>query len=128
MGFQTISARELNRCVHENRWMIIDLRSPEEYRACHIRGAANIPYEELEELLSDPGKAVRASVFELLRDRGFSAGNPLGQELVLYCERGATSMAAARELAELGFGVKSVVGGIRAYRGPYLEGTDRQFR
>lgn len=128
MEFQTISARELNRCVKDSRRMIIDLRSPQEYGACHIQGAVNFPYEELEEILAEWGRNGRPAVCEALRLKGFSRGNPLAQELVLYCERGAASMAAARELTALGFRVKSVVGGIRAYRGPYLAGTDRQFR
>ncbi len=128
MGFQTISARELNLCVRDGRRIIIDLRSPQEYGACHIRGAVNLPYEELEQMLSAAGKSGRTAVYEALSRRGFPTGNLLKQELVLYCERGATSMAAARELAELGFRVKSVVGGIRAYRGPYLAGTDRRLR
>ena len=98
MDFETIPAKDLNRCVREGSSVIIDLRSPEEYREAHMKGAVNIPYEELEGKVSD---------FR-------------GQELVLYCERGSTSMAAARELAEKNYHVKSVVGGIRAYRGPYL--------
>ena len=46
------------------------------------------------------------------------------QEIILYCERGSVSMAAARDLAEKGYRVKTVVGGIRAYRGANLEGID----
>lgn len=98
MDFETIPAKELDRYVREGRGVVIDLRSPEEYREAHIRGAVNLPYEELE------------SRFAYSRD----------QELILYCERGATSMAAARELAEKHYRVKSVVGGILAYRGPNL--------
>ncbi len=95
MDFETIPARELDRFVREGR-VIIDLRTPQEYRAGHIRGAINLPYEQLEESFSSL---------------------PEG-ELVLYCERGSVSMAAARKLAARNHRVKTVVGGIRAYRGP----------
>lgn len=97
MDFETIPAKELNRCVQEGL-VIIDLRSPGEYRSGHIKGAVNLPYDQLEEW--EPGLPER--------------------ELVLYCERGSISMAAARELAARNYRVKTVVGGIHAYRGPYL--------
>ncbi|MDO5344330.1 MAG: rhodanese-like domain-containing protein [Lachnospiraceae bacterium] len=104
MEFETIPARDLNRYVRDRHSVIIDLRSPEEYQEAHIMGAVNIPFEELEKGLP------------------YSRA----QELVLYCERGSTSMAAARELAEKNYRVKSVVGGIHAYRGPYLVEGKRQ--
>ena len=102
MGFETIPARELDRLVLNGRGIIVDLRSPEEYRQRHIRGAVNLPYEQ------------------------WNGRFPYSdqQEIILYCERGSISMAAARDLAEKGYRVKTVVGGIRAYRGANLEGID----
>ena len=110
MWFETIPARELDRFVTEERGVIIDLRPRDEYLMHHIRGAQNFPYEELERCL------------EQMAERGETVCLPVprGEELILYCERGAVSMAAARELADLGYRVRSVVGGIRAYRGKYL--------
>lgn len=102
MGFETIPAKELDRLVPSGRGVIIDLRSPEEYRQRHIRGAINLPYERWN------GKFPYSEQ----------------QEIILYCERGSVSMAAARDLAEKGYRVKTVVGGIRAYRGANLEGID----
>ena len=102
MGFATIPARELDRLVLNGRGIIVDLRSPEEYRQRHIRGAINLPYERWN------GKFPYSEQ----------------QEIILYCERGSVSMAAARDLAEKGYRVKTVVGGIRAYRGANLEGID----
>lgn len=98
MDFETIPAKELNHIVREGRAVIIDLRTQEEYRKAHIKDAVNIPYETIQE------------TFPYGKER----------ELVLYCGRGSTSMAAARELAEKGYRVKSVVGGLAAYRGPYI--------
>lgn len=107
MVFEAIPAKDLNRIVEEGRGIIIDLRSGKEYREKHIKGAVNIPYEELE------GDVPCSE----------------GQEIILYCERGSVSMAAARALAAYGYRVKSVVGGIQAYRGPYLvSGEEKSFR
>ena len=98
MDFEAIPAKALDRYVREGRAVVIDLRSPEEYRAGHIMGAVNLPYEEgIGQIPYDPSR-----------------------ELVLYCSRGSVSMAAARELAARNYRVKTVVGGLRAYRGPYL--------
>ena len=93
LDFGMIAANELDRYVEDGEAFIIDLRMPEEYRRCHIKGAVNIPYGRL----------------------GQCRELPRGRTLVLYCERGAVSMVAAKELAR-GYRVKTVIGGIHAYR------------
>ena len=97
--FETIPAKDLDLLIHKKNCFIIDLRMPDEYMERHIKGAVNIPYHRL----------------------GNCRSLPDDMELVLYCERGSVSMIAARELAEKGYHAKSVVGGIHAYRGRYLE-------
>ena len=91
MDIPLISPRKLDQYVdrYPGIW-IVDVRSGEEYRRSHIRHAVNIPYE--------PGQ-----IWKL----------PRGKEIVVYCERGATSMAAARAV--------SVAGGITEYKGRNLE-------
>lgn len=91
---ETISARELDRYVSDESSVIIDLRSLREYAKDHVEGAVNIP-------------------------QGRFFGEPVRwktRTLILYCERGALSMAVARELERKGYRTKSVVGGFRAYR------------
>lgn len=39
---------------------------------------------------------------------------------MICCERGAASMAEGKRLAENGYEVKTVIGGMHAYRGRYL--------
>ena len=75
--------------------LIIDLREPESYRKSHIRGAVNIPYEELSE----------------------SPPLPKEKLLIFYCDRGGASMAAARDYVRRGYRTRSVIGGFGAYRG-----------
>ena len=86
MDIPLISPRKLDQYVerYPGIW-IVDVRSGEEYRRSHIRHTVNIPYE--------PGQ-----IWKL----------PRGKEIVVYCERGATSMAAAREMIRQGYRAVSV--------------------
>ena len=99
MDIPLISPRKLDQYVdrYPGIW-IVDVRSGEEYRRSHIRHAVNSPYE--------PGQ-----IWKL----------PRGKEIVVYCERGATSMAAAREMIRQGYRAVSVAGGITEYKGRNLE-------
>lgn len=93
MNSQLISAKEVDRYAFRNEYVIVDIRSPREFRERHIKGAVCIPYERLFEQA------------KLLKNR----------TLILYCDRGGLSLKAAKELEERGISAKSVVGGIRAY-------------
>jgi rhodanese-related sulfurtransferase len=100
---ETIAARDIDRYIFDKSYLLVDVRKPSEYRKQHIRGAVCIPHEYL-----------------LQRIKGL--GNTIP---ILYCDRGGLSMQAARELEEQGFRAISVVGGIQAYRGRYLEQDSR---
>ncbi len=93
MDNQLVSAKEVNRYAFKNEYVIIDIRSPKEFREKHMKGAVCIPYERLFQQV------------HLLKDR----------TLILYCDRGGLSLKAANELQEMGYNAKSVVGGIEAY-------------
>lgn len=97
-GLGMISADTLDGYIHRPGVLIIDLRSREEYLQGHIEGALSIPYEAFEDC----------------------ARLPRDKLLVLYCDRGSASLVKGRELAERGYRVQSVTGGIHAYRGKYL--------
>ena len=99
MDFEMITPGQMERYVDDPDALIIDLRTPEEYRERHIRGAVNIPYEKVQ----------KGCMF------------PMDMCLVLYCERGSSSMSAAKALSGRGYRVKTVVGGIHAYRGKMTE-------
>lgn len=98
MDIPLVSPRKLDQYVarYPGVW-IVDVRSGEEYRRSHIRYAVNIPYE--------PGKK-----WNLTGEK----------EIVVYCERGATSMAAVREMIRQGYRALSVAGGITEYKGRNL--------
>ncbi len=97
-NLDTLSPDELDRYVDHPDFIIIDVREPEEFRNGHIRGARNIPYEKLmEQIFLSKEKTI-----------------------ILYCSRGSASLAAGRKMAQQGYDVLSVVGGIREYRGRNL--------
>lgn len=99
MEFETISPREIDAFLFREGYTVIDIREPRDFRRLHLKGAVCIPYEQLEDRVRFLKK----------------------QTLVLYCERGGTSLMAARALAEKGYRVKTMIGGIQAYRGRNLE-------
>lgn len=103
MSLKTISANEIDRYIFDKNYLLIDVRKPAQYRRLHIRGAVCIPRDYL-----------------LKRMKGLGRIIP-----VLYCDRGGLSMQAARELHEAGYQAISVIGGIQAYRGRYLESDTR---
>lgn len=97
-NLETISPKMLDYYVDSKRAFIIDLRTEEEYAKGHIRNAHLIPYTG--------GR--------------FPYMPPKQYEIALYCERGSLSLLAARELAREGYRVRSVIGGIHAYKGRNL--------
>lgn len=99
MEVETISPREIDAYLFREGYTVIDIREPREFRKLHLKGAICIPYEQLEKRVG------------LLKK----------QILVLYCQRGGSSLAAARSLSEKGYRVKSMIGGIEAYKGRNLE-------
>ncbi len=87
---QTLAGKDLERYRREHpRAMLIDLRPRQDFRISHVRGAVNIPYPSL-------GKVMGSL--------------PVDSELVFYCERGGSAMAAARRLSEKGYRTAAVIG------------------
>lgn len=73
---------------------LVDVRTPEEYRAGHVAGARNIPVHELGSRLT-----------ELAKDK----------PVVLYCRSGARSSSAARLLGQAGFQAVHDIGPMSAW-------------
>jgi rhodanese-related sulfurtransferase len=75
--------------------LLVDVRDPDEFEEGHINGAINIPLHEL-----------RSRLGELPRDR----------ELWVYCRVGQRGYYATRLLAQRGFRVKNLPGGMLTYQ------------
>lgn len=101
MSFPTITLDELESYLDQGKDMVVvDLRNRSSYQMSHIRGAVNIPFNEIDNNLAD-----------LPRDK----------MLVLYCSRGGQSLRASCYLSQMGCQVVNVANGITYYRGKYLE-------
>lgn len=103
MMYPTITMRELEAYLGgKEDIMLIDLRSRDAFACCHLQGAVNLPYEELEDSL------------KLL---------PHNKLLIFYCTRGGQSMLACNHLSALGYRVMNVGNGLCLYRGKYMVRT-----
>lgn len=72
--------------------LVLDVRTPGEYRAGHYEGALNLPLQELETRLDE------------LKDKQ--------RAVVVYCASGMRSAQAARILASAGFSDVTNAGGL----------------
>ena len=106
MSYPTISMRELECWILCGKPMeLIDLRDRRSYAYSHLKGAVNIPYEELESMAEE-------GVLERCKDA----------PMVLYCTRGSQSMLACNHLSARGYPVVNTAGGLAAYRGSSMVG------
>lgn len=87
--------------------IVLDMRSPEDYALCHVKGALSLPHRRI--------SAETTKEF------------PRDAMLVTYCWGVAcnSSTKGAAKLAALGFSVKEMIGGIEYWRheGCPVEGT-----
>ncbi len=68
----------------DERPVVLDVRSPEEYAEGHVPGAVNVPYDQI---------SARLDSLDAYRDRGF----------VVYCRTGRRAGIAETVLIEAGF-------------------------
>jgi len=71
-----------------NGAVIVDVRTPEEFKAKHVEGAINLPIEEI----------MKGHLQKLPKDK----------EIVVYCRTGSRSSASAKVLKEEGWSVYDV--------------------
>ncbi len=95
MTFSIVYPRDIERLRVERRAIVVDIRSRDEYRRGHWQGAINYPQEEVADYTS-----------VLTKQR----------LVILYCERGGSSMQLARDLGKAGYEVGTVIGGYEAMK------------
>ena len=79
----------------EERPLLVDVRTPQEFSQGHIPGALNIPVDEL-----------RARLAEFPRDR----------PIAIYCQVGQRGYLATRILQQAGLSAANIGGGYKTYR------------
>jgi phage shock protein E len=82
--------------------VLLDVRTPEEYRSGHVPGSVNLPLDRLS-------------------SRQFSPDTPL----FVYCLSGARSAQACAWLSRQGCRTVRNLGGITSYRGPVERGGSK---
>lgn len=92
---------DINRGIAEfgqmSNAVLLDVRTPKEYREGHIPGSRNVPLHELDDALGLIG----------------SRNTPV----FVYCASGARSRRAAYALQEMGYTRVRNLGGVAAYSG-----------
>lgn len=74
---------EIETIMEENEYIIVDVRTEEEYEEIHVAGAINIPYDEI----------------------GESSNLDKDKIIFVYCRSGARSEKAFNTLTNLGYTV-----------------------
>lgn len=111
MFFETIRAADIFRYRINGKCILIDLRDNSKYCMGHIPSAINIPYQDLQNRLPE---------LKTLVKKRSEKNQPA--YVILYCDRGNTSLLASRDLYKEGFCIKNVYGGMQNYRGPLVRG------
>lgn len=104
-----VSTLEATRLINAGSIVVLDVRSETNYLAGHLNRAVNIPFGQLKARLNELEKK--------------SAKN-----ILVYCDRGQRSLAAAKILMSLGKTVHNLQGGIAAWREanlPVEQGADK---
>lgn len=73
----------LESVLSQNNYVVIDVRTKEEYDAGHVKGALNVPYDEIDESL------------DVEKDK----------TILVYCQSGRRSKIAYDDLRSLGYEV-----------------------
>ena len=99
--FDLFKQPDVNRGVEEYQStsgaVLLDVRTPEEYRSGHIPGSKNIPLQAI--------------------DKVASVAENKDTALYVYCQSGARSRQAAGMLKQMGYRNVNNIGGIAAYAG-----------
>ena len=100
---QTMTYEELqNKLNAQENFVLLDVRTQEEFDAGHIASAVLLPYDEIN---------VKAAT--VLPDKE--------KEIVLYCRSGRRSAIAKKALVELGYKDVEDYGGINRWKGELVK-------
>lgn len=78
----------LTKIIEENNYVIVDVRTNEEYEELHVKDSINIPLQEIDE--------------EIELDKT--------KKILVYCRSGARSKSAATKLQSMGYDVLDLGG------------------
>ena len=100
---QTMKYEELqNKLNAQENFVLLDVRTQEEFDAGHIAGAILLPYDEIN---------LKAATVLLDKEK----------EIVLYCRSGRRSAIAKKALVDLGYKDVEDFGGINRWKGELVK-------
>lgn len=102
MNYQNVEASEISSRYQQekDRYVWVDVRTPEEYEEGHIPGTLHIPHDQMEQRHDELAK---------LKD----------QNILLICRSGMRSVFAAEILADKGYtNLHNLKGGMLEWTGP----------
>jgi len=102
---QVIMAEAMDIMDTEQDYIILDVRTPEEFRERHIPGAVNVPNE-----------SIGAAEPEVLPEKD--------QLILVYCRSGNRSKQASQKLAAMGYTNVVEFGGINDWPGATVSETE----
>lgn len=88
-----ISVSEFDK-INKDNYVLLDVRTSDEFENGHIEGAINIPIDNLRNRLNELDK---------------------GKDIILYCQVGLRGYIATRILLQNGYKVKNLSGGYKSY-------------
>ena len=95
-NLETFSVLTPDQAVeHYEDAIIVDVRTPEEFKESHLKNAVNIPVDEIETRFAT----------EVTNDKS--------KKIFLYCKSGVRAINAMEKLKSLGYGKLYSIGGIK---------------
>ena len=108
IDYRQITQEEAARIMAEEDYILLDVRTEEEYAEGHIPGAINIPNED-----------IGTDELPQLSDKA--------QVILVYCRSGRRSKEAAEKLAALGYTHILEMGGIMTWTGEVVAAEEDEF-
>lgn len=99
--YQSITMPEFEQLVKQGEVSILDVREPNEFSGGHIKEAVLMPLNSIPEQLDQLNKE---------------------KEYYIICHSGMRSVSASAFLAEEGYSVTNVMGGMSAWKGESING------
>lgn len=106
INWKNIWVDEIDRYMNNNKYIVLDVRDEYEYDRYHINSAVNVPFNKYFNQDAFTGKAELENILT-------------GKIPILYCERGGSSMMAAKILSSWGIPCINIIGGIVNYKGKF---------
>lgn len=100
-GGKAISSHELTRMVNDGSAVVLDVREAKDYKAGHIVDAVNIPFAAMEKRIVELDKHE-------------------GKTIVIVDKMGQHAGAVGKQLAQRGFAISRLSGGMMDWQGQNL--------